>query len=101
MVGDLTISLINVPSPGASQFCQMPFSPPLCRVGERKGRIDIVVKIQHLDYTLDNSTDVNVPTPWIKFFYVTTPSKDAIYPQLGEVGHIVDSGISASIKNCA
>lgn len=37
MVGDLIISLINVPSSGASQFCQMPFLPPLCRVGERKG----------------------------------------------------------------
>ena len=26
-------------------------------------------------------------------FYVTTPSKDVMYPQLGEVGHIVDSCI--------
>ena len=26
-------------------------------------------------------------------FYVTTPFKDTIYPQLGEVGHIVDSRI--------
>ena len=26
-------------------------------------------------------------------FYVTTPSKDVMYPQLGEVEHIVDSHI--------
>ena len=26
-------------------------------------------------------------------FYVNTPSKDVIYPQLGEVGHIIDSCI--------
>ena len=31
-------------------------------------------------------------------FYVTTPSKDAVYPQLGEVGHIVDSCIIIKSK---
>ena len=46
----------------------------------------IVVKIQYLDYTMDDSTDVNVPTLGSHFF-INNPSKDAIYPQLGEVGH--------------
>ena len=33
-----------------------------------KGRaFDPVVKIQHLDCTMNDSTDVNVPTPWITF----------------------------------
>ena len=32
-------------------------------------------------------------------FYVTIPSKDAIYPQLGEVGHIVDSRIKSVLTN--
>ena len=42
---------------------------------------------------MDDITDVNVPTPWVTF-YVNTPSKDVIYPQLGEVGHIIDSCIN-------
>ena len=58
-VGDLTIYLINIPSPGASYFCQIPYLPLW---GKGKA-FDLVVKIQHLD----DSTDANVPTPWIMF----------------------------------
>ena len=44
----------------------MPFLPPFYRV--RKGRaFDLVVKIQYLDYSMDDSADVNVPTPRITF----------------------------------
>ena len=56
-------------------------------VGWGKERaFDLVVKIQLHWMTV--YTDVNVPTP----------SKDAIilYPQLGEVGHIIDSHISCT-----
>ena len=38
----------------------------LTRWGKGKA-FDLVVKIQYLDYTIDDSTDVNVPTPWIMF----------------------------------
>ena len=46
----------------------MPFlsRPPPYRVGERKG-IRPIVKIQELEYTLGNSAEANVPTPWITF----------------------------------
>ena len=37
-------------------------------MGWGKGRaFDLVVKYQYLHYTMDDSTDVNVPTPWITF----------------------------------
>ena len=43
-----------------------------------KGRIfDLVVKIRHLNDTLDDSTDVNVPTPWIK--YLSQPLPRMLY----------------------
>ena len=42
----------------------MPFLPH--SVGLGKGRaFELVVKIQYLDYTMDDGTDVNIPTPWI------------------------------------
>ena len=59
------MSLVNVSSPGAINFVKCPSYPH--SVGWEKGRaFDLVVEIQHLDYTLDDSTDINVPAPWIK-----------------------------------
>ena len=92
-MADLTISLFNIPSPGASQFCQVPFS-----IGWGKGRVfDLVVKIQYLDYTMDDRTDVNVPTPWIMFL-CQYPFQGCSIPQLGEVGHIIDSRITCIVS---
>ena len=36
---------------------------------------------------------ISMSPPLGSRFYVNTPSKDAIYPQLGEVGHIINSRI--------
>ena len=65
----------------------MPFLPPLCRVGEGRafGLVQNVIKIQHLD----NSTDVNVPAPWIQFL-CHNPFQGRYVPPTGGGGHITD-----------
>ena len=73
---------------GQVNFVKCPSYPH--SVGWGKGRaFDLVVKIQ-LYWT---TVLMSMSPPLGSNCYVITPSKDAMYPQLGEVGHIVDSRI--------